>query len=98
MADLGAAYADTKALLLASVADGDVRARVPATPDWDVADVVRHVTGLGVEAARGGLPADLDLLEQFGDDAVVATRDAFADGQVIQRRDKALSDVVAEWD
>lgn len=98
MADLGAAYAETKALLLGSMADQDWSSTVPATPDWDVADVVRHVTGLAVEAARGGLPADLDLLEQFRDDAVVAARDAFADGQVLRRRDAAPKAVIAEWD
>ena len=71
---------------------------VPATPEWNVLDVVAHVTGLASDAGAGELPNDLNLLEQFRDADVVAARDAFADGQVLRRRGRTPSQVVAEWD
>ncbi len=59
-------------------------------------DVVRPATGLAVDAASGTLP-ELNLLEQFRDDKVVAARDAFADGQVTRREHAPPADVVDEW-
>lgn len=100
MADRDVAYRESKAAVLRMVAgDRDVWATpVPATPDWTVLDVVRHVTGVAVDAATQTLPADVNLLEQFRDDDVVAARDEFADGQVLRRLDASPADVLAEWD
>lgn len=101
MAGLGAAYSETKALLLGSIGPQHSPAwsePVPATPGWSVLDVVAHVTGLAVDAGAGALPGDLDLLEQFRDDEVVAARDAYADGQVLARRGRSPAQIVAEWD
>jgi uncharacterized protein (TIGR03083 family) len=101
MASLGAAYSDMKQRMLRSI--GDVHGAawgvpVPATPEWNVRDVVAHVTGIAVDAAAGVLPADLDLMEQFRDESVVRDRDAFADGQVQRRHGQTPAVVVAEWD
>jgi uncharacterized protein (TIGR03083 family) len=70
---------------------------VPATPGWNVFDVVAHVTGNAVDGANGTLP-DINVLEQFRDQGVVSARDEFADGQVLRRRGVAPQDLLAEWD
>lgn len=101
MVDLAAAYADTKAHLLAAIGPPGTSAwdtPVPATPEWDVLDVVAHVTGLAADAAHGDMPTDLNLLEQFRDADVAAARDDYAGGQVLRRREMRPEEVVAEWD
>lgn len=93
-------YAEAKAAMLAQIGPPDSPAwskAVPATPDWDVRDVVAHVTGNAVDAAAGDMPADLNLLEQFRDADVVAARDAFADGQVLRRQDASPQELLDEW-
>lgn len=101
MIELDAAYAEAKAGMIESIGDSDSptwSTPVPATPAWDVLDVVAHVAGLAVDGAEGRMPADVNLLEQFRDADVVAARDAYADGQVLRRRGKTPSEVVGEWD
>jgi uncharacterized protein (TIGR03083 family) len=97
---LDAAYAETKAGLLATIDDRDDAwsTAVPATPAWTVLDVVAHVTGIAVAAADADLPVEVNLLEQFRDPEVAAARDEFADGHVLRRRERSPVDVVAEWD
>jgi uncharacterized protein (TIGR03083 family) len=101
MAQLDVAYAATKAQLIDTTRSAGPTAwdvLVPATPRWSVRDVVAHVTGLAAAGADGTTPADLNLLEQFRDDDVVAARNAFADGQVERRREQSPADIVAEWE
>ena len=101
MVALGQAYVETKQRLLKAAGPPDSEAwstPVPATPEWNVRDVVAHVTGIAADAAKGALPEDLDLLEQFRDDDVVAARDEFADSQVLRRRGAGAKSVLAEWD
>ena len=101
VASLGDAYAESKDFALRTIAAAGPDAwatPVPAAPDWTVVDVVAHVTGLAADGAAGRLPADVNLLEQFRDDDVVAARDAFADGQVLRRRGLEPHAIVAEWD
>jgi uncharacterized protein (TIGR03083 family) len=98
---LGNAYLETKLLLLTAAGPLDSVAwstPVPATPEWNVLDIVAHVTGIATDATAGTLPADLNLLEQFRDEDVVAARDEFADGQVLRRRDADPESVLTEWD
>ena len=99
--EFDAAYAETKAALVdVLTAQGEQvwEQAVPATPAWCVADVVAHVTGLACDAANDQMPSDLNLLEQFRDDAVVAARNAYADGKVEARRGRGPRDVLDEWD
>lgn len=93
-------YAEAKAAMLSQIGVPDSPAwmkAVPATPDWTVRDVVAHVTGLAAAGAAGALPGDLNLLEQFRDQDVVAARDEFADGQVLRRRDASTEELLSEW-
>jgi len=101
MVALDLAYAETKARLVGSIGPPDSPSwsnGVPATPGWSVLDVVAHVTGLAADAANGGMPGDLNLLEQFRDPEVVAARDAYADGHVIRRRERTPAEIIEEWD
>lgn len=101
MIALDAAYAETKAALVETLRSRDStvwRQPVPATPDWCVLDVVAHVTGLAADAAVDRMPRELNLLEQFRDEAVVQARDEYADRQVLARRGRAPNDVLNEWD
>jgi uncharacterized protein (TIGR03083 family) len=97
---LDVAYAEAKATMIRLVGGPDSAAwstRVLATPDWNVLDVIAHVTGNAADGANGAVP-DVNLLEQFRDDDVVAARDEFADGQVHRRRGRTPAQVLAEWD
>ena len=61
-------------------------------------DVVALVTGLASTGTDGTIPMNLNNLEQFRDDDVVAARNALADGQVERRRTQLPVDILAEWD
>ncbi len=101
MVALDFAYAETKGRMLESVSglgSPGWSTRVPATPEWDVLDVVAHVTGLAADGATGTMPGDVNLLEQFRDPDVVAARDDYADGQVLRRRGRSPTEVIGEWD
>jgi uncharacterized protein (TIGR03083 family) len=92
---------ETKARMLESVSglgSSGWSTRVPATPEWDVLDVVAHLTGLGADGATGTMPGDVNLLEQFRGPEVVAARDDYAEGQVLRRPGRSPVEVVAEWD
>lgn len=98
--EFDAAYADTKAAVVALLTSRDAAVWdrvVPATPDWRVMDVVAHVTGLAADAATDRMPQDLNLLEQFRNAEVVAARDAYAQSMVQARRDRDPQQVLDEW-
>src|SRR6266700_514355 len=63
--DLAAAYAETQARLAELVRDlpsERLATTVPASPAWDVKDVVAHLTGLAGDVLAGLIPAELDLM------------------------------------
>jgi uncharacterized protein (TIGR03083 family) len=97
MLPLDELYSGTKALLIASIGEGDWQTPVPATPGWSVRDVVAHVTGIAATSAQGRMPADINLLEQFRDDDVVKVRDSIADGQVEERAGRTPDELLKEW-
>jgi uncharacterized protein (TIGR03083 family) len=85
--DCGGRYAEVRARLLArlrSVAPDQLDRPVPATPDWTVLDVVRHLVGL---------VADLNRAE-FGD----GDGERWTARQVEQRRERGLDELSAEWE
>ena len=61
----------------------DTSTTVPACPDWSVADVVRHLTGLAGDVVGGNV-------EGYGSDA-------WTDAQIVAREEVEYEDVVAEW-
>ncbi len=88
--DTGDVYLRTKGTFVATIAAldaGQLEHAVPATPDWRVRDVLAHVTGLTAElnAQRFPDPADEGAV-------------AWAARIVADRNDRAVADLVDEWD
>jgi uncharacterized protein (TIGR03083 family) len=86
-ADCGALYRTERRELLDLLRDldaGELGAEVPATPGWDVRDVVAHLTGI---------TADLNA-QRFDD----PSPEAWTERQVRSRRGSALADLEAEWE
>ncbi|MEP7111723.1 MAG: maleylpyruvate isomerase N-terminal domain-containing protein [Ilumatobacteraceae bacterium] len=80
--DLGAIYRASR-LRVADLADDSVADQpVPATPAWNVHDVVAHLAGVLGDVAAGNLDG--------------AATDPWTAAQVDRGRDKPLSRVVAE--
>lgn len=85
--DCGAIY-DTErhalVALIGSLPAHRVAARVEATPEWDLHDVVAHLVGI---------PTDLNA-GYYGDGG----NDEWTTQQVATRRDRTLEELAAEWD
>jgi hypothetical protein len=96
--DIGEIYMEVRDDLAFLVLDNAERsdAPVPACPQWTVRDVLGHVGGLGQDAVSGDLPA-FDLLEQWRDSQVAATRDETTADQVRRSAHETIEDVVARW-
>jgi uncharacterized protein (TIGR03083 family) len=100
MIDLAAAYEKTHDHLVEIVlrlGDDALNTKVPASPAWNVKDVVAHVTGIAGDVARGLTPPDLDVLEAWRNPEQAAKRDAMTARQVEDRRGLALQQVLDEW-
>jgi uncharacterized protein (TIGR03083 family) len=98
--DLAAAYEETHDHLADLVRDlpGDsLRAIVPASPDWDVKDVVAHVTAEAADAVSDGFPERLDLIGALDDPAEAAVRERMTARHVAERRDRSITEVLDEW-
>ena len=73
------------AATVAELADDELQALVPATPEWRVRDVLAHVVGLAADLNAQRFPAADD-----------AGGSAWAAQQVAARRDLAVAAIVAE--
>lgn len=69
--------------LATSLTAEQVAATVPACPDWQVKDLIAHMTGVDTDAWNG------DVDEEFSD--------SWTDAHVRQRVDASLADVLDEW-
>ena len=78
------AYQRGQARVKAFMVGRDPEVRVPATPEWTAADVVRHLTGVSVDLSNL-------VLESFASDE-------WTEKQVLSRRGVPFDEVVAEWD
>lgn len=84
-APLGTWYAEARARIAALASNGDVGSvRVPATPAWDVHDVVAHLAGIATDAVNGNLEG--------------VTTDPWTNAQVERGRGRNIAELVAEWD
>ena len=81
--DLGRLYAAARERITALVADADPTTPVPATPGWDVHDVVAHVRGV-VEDGLGGNMAG-------------APGEAWTAAQIERGRGVPVAELVAAW-
>lgn len=99
MPDLAAAYADTRASMVAlteDLDDGALGARVPACPDWSIKELIAHVTSISASLASGEFPADLNP-SMFWDDDMATRREAFIDDALEARRDRSIGVILKEW-
>ena len=73
--------------MLLALPESELRARVPATPEWSVRDVLAHVVGLACDLNAERFPAadDIGGVE-------------WGRLQVERARDLTLRDLIAEWD
>ena len=100
MLDLAAAYEEThdhRADLVRDLSSDVLRTTVPASPDWDVKDVVAHVTAEVGDAVTDAFPERLDLIGALDDPAEAAVREAMTARHVASRRDRSITEVLAEW-
>ena len=77
------AYQRGQIRIVEFVAGRDEETAVPATPEWTVADVVRHLTGVSVDLSNLAL-------EGFASDE-------WTEKQVLSRRGMTFDEVVDEW-
>jgi uncharacterized protein (TIGR03083 family) len=98
MADLGTLYDDVRREVteLVSSLDADEQHKpVPATPGWDIKDVISHVTGVAEGALANDFPRE--FFAAFGQpDAVRHLNDWTAD-HVTDRKDDDLDAILEEW-
>jgi uncharacterized protein (TIGR03083 family) len=86
MDEIGSIYAEGRTRLTDLVLSEDPDGRtapVPGCPEWAVRDVIAHVTGVCADVLAGNIEG-------------VAT-EPWTAAQVVQRKDKALAEILAEW-
>lgn len=85
--EAGAIYREGRkrlAGLAAGLDEVDAALPVPACPGWSVRDVIAHLAGVCTDSLAGRLDG--------------VTTAAWAEGHVAARRDRPLSDLLAEWE
>lgn len=82
--DLGAAYGAGRRRIAALVSDAVGTTPVPATPGWDVHDVVAHVSGVAADGTSGNMAG--------------APGEAWTAAQVDRNRGRSIADMLAEWE
>jgi uncharacterized protein (TIGR03083 family) len=99
--DFAEAYRETHehlVELLAGASDATLATRVPASPAWDVRDVVAHLTGIARDVSEGTIPDELRIADSLWDPEQASVRDGMTADQVTTRRGIPFDEVVAEWE
>jgi uncharacterized protein (TIGR03083 family) len=81
--DLGILYREARERISSLVSDEVASVRVPATPLWDVHDVVAHLAGITEDAAAGNMEG--------------VTTDPWTAAQVERGRTKSVAELVTMW-
>lgn len=83
--DLGASYraARQRVSALVGTVDVDPAVSVPATPAWNVHDVVAHLAGIAVDARSGNMEG--------------APVDAWTAAQLVRGADRTIAELLGEW-
>jgi uncharacterized protein (TIGR03083 family) len=84
--DLGGLYSEARSRIVGLVgADGlDPTMRVPATPSWNVHDVIAHVSGIAADGTSGNMAG--------------APGEEWTAAQVARGAGKSIAELLAEWD
>src|SRR5438132_11341602 len=83
---IGKTYAEGRrriTQLVQEAGDAGAQTPVPTCPGWTVHDVIAHVTGVCADVLAGNIEG-------------VAT-DPWTEAQVLERKDRAMAELVAEW-
>lgn len=99
MADLSGIYDATRqelAAFVAGLSPQDLDRPVPATPEWSVREVVAHVVGVVERTAAGDFPAEFFV--SLGSEQGVVVLNEWTDRQVGGRRERALAELLDEWE
>lgn len=86
MGEYGQAYREARervSELMTSLSDDELQREVPTCPGWKARDVLAHVVGIAADTADGNI-------EGAGSDEYTAR-------QIAERKDRSVSDMVAEW-
>ena len=83
--DLGVLYRTCRERVTELVGGSDVdpELAVPATPEWNLHDVVAHLAGISEDAANGNMAG--------------APGDVWTAAQVVRHRDTTVADLLAMW-
>jgi uncharacterized protein (TIGR03083 family) len=101
MADLAAAYLETREHLLPILLDltpGQLETKVPFSPEWSVRDVVAHMASEAHALVGEGIPAGLFFLDEKRRQERSSVINAWNAGQVERRRGLSLGEILDEWD
>lgn len=99
MGDLADVYESTRKELSAFVSglsDEALGARVPATPDWTVKDIVAHLSADVVGALSGDFPRE--FFQAFGSPDGVRALNEWTARLVEERSDWSLQEILDEWE
>lgn len=81
--DLGEMYRGSRVRVSELVSDDVADLPVPATPQWNVHDLIAHVTGVVVDALAGN--------------TAEAATDAWTAAQVERNRGRSVAEMIDEW-
>lgn len=98
--DLAAAYDEARRSLTDLVRElgpDELAMKVPASPAWDVKDVVAHLAALAQLASHGTAPPELDLPRSWSDAEQAGIREAMNQREVEARRGRSLEEILDEW-
>ncbi|HEX9775011.1 MAG TPA: maleylpyruvate isomerase family mycothiol-dependent enzyme [Actinomycetota bacterium] len=98
MPDLATAYADTRRSMIDLARDADLTARVPACPDWNVKQLIAHVTSVAGSLAGGQIPPDFDPVGSMIDEERAVIREAHIAKTLAQREHLPIEEIVKEWE
>lgn len=82
--DLGAWYRSARTRITSHLDDRVGGLAVPATPGWNVHDLVAHLAGIATDAVTGNMEG--------------VTTDAWTAAQVERGRGRSVTELVAEWE
>lgn len=77
------------------LAPQELETPVPATPGWNVRDVVAHLAGDAAYVIAGDFPRE--FFEAFGEAAAVVKLNDWTARQLEERRGRSIEEIVAEW-
>jgi len=68
---------------------------VPATPGWSIRDVVAHLAADASYLIKGNFPRQ--FFDSFGDAEGVVVLNQWTAGQIEERKDRSLEEILQEW-